>query len=261
MRFRSHSLIGLVVLLGIITFGIAAFKTYGNRNAQPANNLQQVTTNVIQLQAANGVIPVEIEQPGVHYTAANGVQDFFFTIKNNTSKTITAYSFNVTLKGEVNGKDLSNTLSYTVDTITHQDIRDAHSLKPISPGEERNFSDNGLPNDPTQTGSNIVKEITFKLDYVEFEDKTGLGPDQNGSRTIALRRDGAAKYKAWLVEKYTQSGKSISGILPLLQSHDLPPELNLQDTYQRIGAKSYRAHMLDVYNSHQAGELEKYLNR
>ena len=253
---RRILVVFLLILLGAALTASLAFRA---QRAQDLASRQEVIS-AVQLSLEKGVIPVEIQQQRVSYTWSNAVHDYFFTVKNNTNKNIAAFSVDITISGTVNGKELSNTVTSTFDSIPHLDIREAHHMRPVLPGEGRDFDSTGMGIAPTQDDV-VVGRITVRIDYVEFEDKTSLGLDEHGSRIINLMRDGAAKYKAWLVHEYVQRGKSINIIAPLLREELLPSELGLQDMHQRQGAKTYRNHMLDVYDTHGRAELDKYLNR
>ncbi|MCU1264529.1 MAG: hypothetical protein JWM21_847 [Acidobacteria bacterium] len=217
--------------------------------------------SAVQLPIDKDVIPVEVRQQRVVLNSSNGVQDYFFTVKNNTNKNIVAFSVDITISGKVNGKESASTTVSTFDSIPHLDIREAHHMKPVLPGEGRDFDSTGMGIMPAQGDVVEVEKIAVRVDYVEFEDKTSLGLDAHGSKIINAMRDGAARYKTWLVQEYVQRGKSISKVAILLQDELLPPELGLLDMHQRQGAKSYRNHMLDVYETHGRMELQKYLDR
>jgi hypothetical protein len=132
-----------------------------------------------------------------------------------------------------------------------------HHESPLTPGHEWSF---GTQPFETEAGS-VLRGVTLQIDYVDFEDKTELGPNQYGSNIVTKVRTGAAKYKAWLARKYAENGRSVNAVLPLLdRGQALPAELDLVD-HERSGARLYRDHLLKAYRRHGIGEVEKYLNR
>jgi hypothetical protein len=96
---------------------------------------------------------------------------------------------------------------------------------------------------------------------VEFEDKTTLGPDKNGSQIINSGREGAAKYKEWLVKMYRQEGRSVEAISALLNDEDYPPELGLNDPGLRRGADFYRTRLREARAAQGAAEIKKLLEQ
>ena len=97
---------------------------------------------------------------------------------------------------------------------------------------------------------------------MEFEDKTSTGPDTNGSKMINSMRDGAARYKAWLVQQYKQNKMEEKTLTPMLENSDIPKELNFNGDPDLIeGARLYRRVMRSVYNIQGAAELRLYLNK
>jgi hypothetical protein len=211
-----------------------------------------------QLTPEAGVIPVEILRPTASFPKPDEVQDFSCVIQNNTTKGIRSVVLAYTIVTDNNGKESKNLLSLWRESLIHPDVREAHHFRPLVSGENYTFASSG----ETSFGSpNVITRIELNLDYVEFEDGSRLGPDINGSRIIGSIRKGAENYKAWLVEKYLEQGRSADAVGGLLRAKELPSELQSPDMYINQGAKSYRSHMLDVYTTHGAAELEKFLNR
>ena len=73
-------------------------------------------------------------------------------------------------------------------------------------------------------------------------------------------REGAAKYKEWLKQKYMKNGESIDSIVSLLQNtSSLPAELKIDRTMLAVGADAYRKNARDLYKTSGGEKLEKYL--
>lgn len=244
----------LIIICVVIAAAISVAAALIPREIQ----VRQPSVLTSQLPAAAGVIPVEILRANAAFPKPDEVQDFSCVIQNNTAKAIRSVVLTYTIITDNNGKENPNLISLWRESLIHPDVREAHHFRPLASGEQYTFESSG----ETSFGSpNVISRIELSLDYVEFEDGTRLGPDKNGSRIIGSIRKGAENYKAWLVEKYLEQGRSADAVGALLKAKDLPPELQSTDMYMNQGAKSYRSHMLDVYTTHGAAELEKFLNR
>lgn len=217
----------------------------------------QLPVSTRQLPSDNGVISVELQCGVALLTAPNRLEDFSCILINRTNKPISALVAAYTIITEKDGKRSSDTSLLTLDSFIHPDVREARRLKNISSGEERTIQ----PAGPITYEGAEIKGVEVRMDYVEFEDKTTLGPNESGARVINLPREGAAKYKEWLVQKYRENGKSVNAITSLLQEDQLPSELNLNEMLLIQGAKVYRKQMLNLYKAQGDTALEKYLNR
>ena len=256
MRSRKAAVIGLVVLLGAAVIAVAA---YGRRDgARQGAGLQQTIT-ALQLPPESDLIPVEIRDEKAEFNSPSEVGGLSFTIKNNTNKNIEALTviYSLIYVSQKDGKEYSDPNYLTINSLVHPDVTQAHDMKPIAPGEERPVVKDGVMGYENA----LLKGLEIKIDYVEFEDKSTAGADTAGSRIINTMREGAAEYKSWLVQQYKKSGDSLNAVVPILQSRDIPSELNFNDMYLKEGARIYRKHMLDVYKMHGADELRKYLSR
>lgn len=245
-----------IFFLSVLVFCAGVWlKTQRNVSVLAKNGQNNVSIEVIQLPPVDGVVPVEIQKEMINNTAS--LDELTFVVKNNTKKAIDAISVAVTVKAETNGKDCSSTAAYmTVNQLIHPDIRAIHHQKPFGPGEDAPFGPEPLQ---VATGT-IFKGISLKIDYVDFEDKTSLGPNIRGLLHINSPRVGAAKYKDWLVTAYSNGGRSLNSLLTLLKQRELPQDLILPNN-EKPGAKLYRRHLLMAYEEHGAAEVEKYLVR
>lgn len=256
MRLKIAVAVGLGSLLIAMVVTTTALKARNDPDNKQIEGLQ-LPVIAKQLPAENGVIPVELQCGKAQLTAPSELKTFSCVVKNNTNKNIIALSAAYTVIFENNGKEYPDTGFLTIETFIHPDFYKAHIHKAIPPGGERVLQ----PAGPTDYEANVIKGVKLEIDYVEFEDKTTLGPNENGSRIITGIREGAAKYKEWLVQKYIENGRSISAVVSLLQASDVPNEFGFKDTNHRQGVKIYRNHIRDVYKAHGAAELEKYLNQ
>lgn len=259
MRLR----IAIGMMLILLTVGVAIAWGRTGKPVQlisPNQFSQQNSINVVveQLPAEQGVIPIEIKQAKAVSTAPNQVDELSYIIKNNTSKAITADALTQSIVYEQDGRSYIDRGYETFDSAMHPDISAIHHLKPFAPSSERPITSAGQVSYDSDV---VIKEVRVRVEYVEFGDNTTFGAGSEGERRIALLREGAAKYKEWLVQQYRQNGRSVKDILPLLQSHDLPKELGFKQVGQNLGAKHYRYHLLGAYQAQGAAEVEKYLNQ
>jgi hypothetical protein len=260
MRLKTIVGIGfaLVSIASLVSTDMLKLKE-SKAEQQTQTFVNSINTSIKQLPSENGMIPVEIRQVRAYKTSPNQINEFSCTIKNNTSKAIISYSLSITTITEAEGKETRGTEIQFIDSFLHPDVREIRKLQPIAAGKETYTESPG----PVQFEPNVsVKQIQVSIDYIEFEDKTTLGPDaRNSSKRIALKREGAAKYKEWLVQMYVQKGRSINAILPLLQTTPLPQELALDGPIMKQGAIIYRKSLLNLYDSIGAQAVEQYLNR
>jgi hypothetical protein len=251
--------ITLTVLAGALAISTAALKVGSNRAAGQVEDSQlQVITH--QLPSVDGKIPVELRCGAVHPPKRPELLVMSCTIKNNTGKSISAFSIDYAIFFERwGGGEFPDAGLMTLNARIHPDFRQSHARELIPPGDERIIDRGG----PIQHEDASAKRIEAKIDYVEFEDDTTLGPNAKGSNLqIASIREGAAKYKEWLKQKYQESGKSIKAVVPLLQdSSSLPTELGVNDPMLILGAEAYQKKARDVYRNGGDAEIEKLLDK
>ena len=250
MKLKATLCIGISILLASIIITFVSLKAQTVLNDSPKITLQQ-------LAIENGIIPVEIQKPQANFKTPNSVEGISFVIKNNTQKQIRSICFAYSIRIERNKVETKDTFFHTLDTFVHQDIRIGRNLKPITPGQEEVLSENGET--VFESGSKITG-IDARIDYVEFEDGTTLGANEKGAKIISLIREGAAKYKDWLIQQY-KNRKTIDAIVLLIQSDDLPAELKFDSNYQTIGVKNYRRYVRNLYTTQGVLDLENVISK
>ena len=244
------------LVIGLVAVASAALIAYKSPTASQQERL--LPANVTQLPLENGAFPVELRCQDVRSPAPNKVEAFSCLAINNTRKKISALTIQYSIVTEDEGGTDLETSLLTLDFALHPDISEAKGLKLFPPGESRRVG----PPGPVNFDSDTVSGVEVQIDYVEFEDKTFIGPNAHGSKIIGLRRAGAAKYKAWLLQKYRRDGMDDQAMAALLNATDLPPELNFGgDPDLSEGARFYRSIMSTTYASKGAAELRRYLNQ
>jgi hypothetical protein len=257
MRKKTFFGFFLALLMGAVAITALTLKSTNNAMATHAKGAHQPQLQVVQLPATRGTIPVAIQGAKFLVNPDHGSSEAAFVVQNNTAKNIDAICVAVTVKIEDNGIETSSTNYITRNSLIHPDIREMHHQAPLAAGQEWSFATEPLD---TEAGA-VLKGIILQIDYVDFEDKTGLGPNAYGSKIVTKVRTGAAKYKAWLVTKYEENGRSVTALMPLLdRSQALPVSIDFGD-YERTGAQHYKNHLLKAYKNHGIAELEKYLKR
>lgn len=250
---RVTNVVALLILACSIVILTPASKL-GTRQKETQAGATQIPISAKQLPAEKGVIPVELKCGAAELSAPDTLEKISCSIKNNTNKSISAATVNITVMVEAGGKLSADSSYLTFETFLHPDFREGRSENLIAPGEESPVRDL-----PATYYNSIIKGVGIQVDYVEFADKTTLGPNQAGARIVADIREGAAKYKNWLIKEYNRGKRSIDTIAPLLEkSQTLPQELGIETGEQQQGALMYRNFALKIYKVKGAGGLNKF---
>lgn len=222
-----------------------------------AQTVRQIPISTQQLPPTDGKVAVELKCGDAELSAPNEIEKFPCTVVNNTNKRISAMSVAYSITVEDGRGESSHTEALTLDTFIHPDLREERKDNLIPPRAERPFQPL-----PTSFDDAAVKAISMHVDYVEFEDHSSLGPNEAGSRIIGDIREGAAKYRNWLMEKYNGSGRSVSAMTSLIQGGPLPEgELGIKSAAEEQGAVIYRNFLRGSYETKGLGHLAKFLER
>ncbi len=241
-------------ILGLALLSLTLWGLYTRPiRTQQGDRLIPVTITK-QLEPVNGIVPAKIQCGTAHLSAPNALERFSCSLKNNSTLSITAANAIYSVILERSGATFKDTHNSTVDALVHADFKQSNKL--ILPGDKTEIG----PPGPISYGDAIVIGIEIEIDYVEFEDGTASGPDQQGSHLIRAIREGAAKYKEWLRHQYKRNGKVDEAVLPLLKSDQpLPQDLNLNEG-EMTGAKTYRRDLLKLHEKLGRHETERRLN-
>jgi hypothetical protein len=211
------------------------------------------------LKLDTGVPAVVLHCDPVVVTTAT-IGDVHCTAINNSTKEIRALVFSLSFSGDVDAKTTRiDSVGHQrgperliKETFLHPDFNESHVHKSIGPGQSM-ILDKG-----SDRRNGRVVGVNLSLDYIDFSDNTSLGPAQKAIDLMDLR-EGAAKYKDWLVEIYVKSGMQFDAILEAINKGSLP---NVPLPFSQIsGAKAYRTHFLEVYQKSGRTEVERYLNK
>lgn len=207
-----------------------------------------------QLPAKAGVIPVFMSCGQARLSSANRIEEFSCTFKNDTNLKITAANVIASIILDSNGSTSTDPNNYTVTALVHRDFRSTSKL--IGPGDEISV---GPPGPITYSKGTVIKSIEIKIDYVEFDNGTTLGPDNEGSRIVNGIRAGAEKYKGWLKLQYERRGKSIAAVAPDIETTQALPADFPTDANGQVGAREYRRQLQKVLNGTGPSEVKKLL--
>lgn len=209
-----------------------------------------------QLEAKNGVVPVDIRCGQARLTAPNRLEEFQCSFKNNTNLNITAANAIYSIVLDQNGSVSRDTYSRTAETLVHPDF--SATSKRIGPGDE---SDLGPPGPISYTSGVIVKGVEISIDFVEFENGTTLGPDKQGSSIIKAMRAGAGKYREWIKRQYKLAGSSVAAISSDIESdQSLPGDLRFADPNEELGARGYQIRLRKLLHNGRASDVKKLLD-
>ncbi|HEX8198156.1 MAG TPA: hypothetical protein VF571_18325, partial [Pyrinomonadaceae bacterium] len=253
MRLRIIVSVAAVWILGAIIASSFWVKTSHTQESKVKDF--QLPVTVKQLELENSTIPVELKCGYAELSAQNSFEKVPCLMVNNTNKYITAIAVNFTVILEESGKTYLSSNVIAIETMLDVDLREERKSSFIAPKGESRI--NPLP---TQYSGNI-KEIIMQIDYVEFEDNTSLGANISGSQTIGKIREGAKKYKEWLIKKYNERDFQDSEIVNLLgQRQPIPEELNLSSNAWE-GAFQYRNFLRRTYENEGKKGLDKRISK
>lgn len=247
MKFKFVTGIALIaVLVGV------AFAWHRSTGFQSPNSAA-IKVVINQPPAQDGVTPIEIIQPTIVSSAPNKLDDFTYTLRNNSNKPIEAVAVVRTINYEEGGKVYAHSVYSTMDIAFHGDF----DGKPFLPGSQMPMEAAG----PLSFDDGVViKDITLTLEYASYEDQTAYGAGGEGERRIKGMREGARRYKSWLAQEYSRAGKSLATILPTIQARGIPEALKL-DSDQTMGADRYRLNLLKAFKTKGAADVENYLKQ
>lgn len=256
MRSRILIVIELMLAVSLTAVAVAALKSQG---AQGTSIEKPILVEAEQLPLQDGIIPVEVRCESARLTAPGRMERFSCMAINHTKKRITALSSVLTVITEASaGVESRNTSLLYGDSYVHPDIKEVRHLKSTAPGESHTIQTGG----PMTFEDEIIVRVELRIDYVEFDDGTAIGPDSEGAQVVRSVREGAAKFKRWLVKKYAANKSDADLIVPLLRQPDIPPESQIGDDKNlRQGASIYRNLLLGVYERHGWAELKRLLDK
>jgi hypothetical protein len=252
MRSMRKASAGLVALLAVAVIAATTFRALSDTGLTQGTEIH-LPVEAKQIQVGDGGIPVELLCGTASVTTPNRLNEFICTLKNNTGKNIVGANVAYSIVFAQNGKEFKDTRFHTLVTSIDPDFYE--KTKSILPGGASVIRPAGAI---TYEGA-VIKGVEVYIDYIEFEDNTSLGPNENGSQYIKDFRDGASKLKKWLAEKYKK--ESIDAAIRVLQGNQPLPELGFSNIHQEYGAKFYRRRLRKMYETRGRAEVQKHLSK
>ena len=250
------STVVLLSLIGVSTLRGTRSATQQNAPLQSANQTQaglQLPITIKRLQPENNG-NVDLLCGTASVTPPNILNGFQCTLKNNTHKSITAANIIYSTVLEEAGQETRDSRNHILATYIHPDFHEKE--KNILPGRSTSIRPAGV----FTYHNAVIKGVEVYIDYVEFEDNTSMGPDEEGSRIINDFREGAVKYKSWLARESKQ--KSIETIIQSVQREEglELPEIGLNNISQKEGARRYGIGLRKLYKKGGPTEVKRYLS-
>ena len=117
MRFKLFT---SVVLIALVAVGSTAW----HRSHIPSQSRGPTAIDVVinQLPVINGSIPLEILRPVVSASTPNQIEEFTYTVRNNSARAITALAVSKKITYEEAGTSYTTSLYSTVDYAFHPDL-------------------------------------------------------------------------------------------------------------------------------------------
>lgn len=238
MRIKTSIAIGLTIIL--IT--VVSILLIPESEAQDSKNFVQTEIPVVikPFIVGDDTVSVNIQCQPVFITKPDTLDTFSCTLINATDKSIRASVVRYSIIVNSNGKEKQINRLDTAVPYIHPDL--SEEKKPIQPGGSLFI----MPNSPIVESDSVIKRLELEPIYIEFDDETIVGIGGKSAELIANVREGAARYKNSLRQKYLNSGRSIQAILPLLEDN-APFDSEIGNFSQRAGAKAYRNFLRKKY--------------
>jgi hypothetical protein len=260
MKMGTYRIVGKLLVFSFLSFCLWAFsgKAFSGKAMVPQQERAAVPMKVRGLYDEQGQLAVDLQCNKAYLVTLGTIDKFSCTIKNNSTKNIAAANVRYSVIVEQNGKRSKEERSETIDSMF------ARSSDGGSKAIQRGATQvAGIPGPMSFEG--MVLRMYVQVDYVQFDDGTGLGANQEAAQKIQQTRKGADLYRRWLAEKYSQNGVSIVAISSLLNQDHPIPETMASDPNQRMGAEAFRKRLLKLLASEGeeavAKQLEKPLDK
>jgi len=250
---------GLVCALLVSSRGLAGSRGTDQQNlaVNHPTTLPQarisVPVTVKQLDLVNGVIPVYLNCEETVLIVPNTLDRIPCTIKNNLGKGIRALVLGEYVSIDNNGTRSTELGYVTIDTFVHPDFH-------ADSKERKEINQNSQFPSAAETYSGFITQVQVRVDYVEFNDKETLGPNKAGEHILFDLRDGASKYKRWLVKEFETNGKSVPSLIPLIEENALSADLGIQNDSEERGAVIYRNWLRKIYKTEGVERIRKHLD-
>lgn len=241
----------LVVVIVLLSLWANSAKT-----TDKAQHARLIPVSVVQFdqKLADGRLAIELKCESAQLLADGSLKGFRCNLKNNAITNLQAATLNysVVLSNEDAGMSTKDSHWLTVDTLIDPHLQSTSNA--IKPNEEVPLTSPKL----TYGAQMPIKEIEVSIDYVEYDDGVTGGPNRKGSRIISDMREGATKFKNWLIQQ-TKEGKTPS---TLLGTDGLPNKSDgvvFANFDQESGARGYKIRLRKIRAAHGDAEVRRLL--
>lgn len=243
---KAAIVIGLIGCLWLLS--VIADSHDSRRGNSQARDRSRISIPVVakQLDSVHGVPPVELRCDATALVLPDTLEAVPCRIKNNAGRAITAIVLGNSVTISKNGKISAASGYTTIDTFVHPDFHKSAGLN--------QYSEPQFPF-ATESYDGIITQLRVYVDYVEFADRRTLGPNRRGAELVAGIREGAAKYKAWLVTQFQKQGTSADTLIRLLEEDQLHTDLELKNGSEEQGAAIYRNQLRKIHRTEGLKEL------
>jgi hypothetical protein len=260
-RIGSAGLLFIACLMALAVKARRGHDLQGQLPEGPATGYQQhsgvrsVGVKVRQLDPVRGIVPVTLDCEDAKVMGAGTITQLPCTLQNNSSVAMVAGTVHVLTTINVNDKEDFLSSYETFDMALHSDFRDENKNHLVRPGMVYRFDVT-----PVDYGNVVIKGFFVEIDYLEFVDRSFVGPNRVGSWTIRDIRNGAIKYKDWLIKQSKTKALSLKAIADVLDNDVIPSaEIGLENSDENSGANMYRKYARRVYRATPSDDFLKRL--
>jgi hypothetical protein len=248
---QSCIIVGLAYFLWLFSSSADSQSSRARNNQEGNQSKVPIPVVAQQLDVPNGLSSVELKCDATALILPNTLDRIPCTIRNHTNRVITALVLGESVSIENNGKSSTESGYIAIDSFVHPDFHKKSETMGLKDAE---------PHFPfaSVTYDGKITQLQVHIDYVESADKQILGPNRQGAEMIGGIRDGAAKYKDWLVKEFQTKGRSAHTLVSLLRDDQpLPVDLVMNSGSQEQGAAIYRNQLRKIYRTEGVEQLMK----
>ncbi len=248
----------LDAVLAIICVSVAVTLIVTTRISLAQQQLGKAKVTTVQLfNPLDGKFPLQLEiipettvtSSSVSSARSGSVQ---FKMTNKSTKRIDAYGVEILTTAVINGQEITSTAYTYGDWNLHPTSQDLGKRPPFEPGGEVTGGPYSLHID-----NGTIKEVTFKMDYILFDDGSDLKASEKSGKSILGNREGAKKYRQWAKKYYKDNHESLDMLSEQLKDKKFSSDINFGEE-ETLGAKLYRDYLLVLYKKDKTA-LERHL--
>lgn len=258
MEYKNARLILLVSSFMLFLTLIFALPSSSQDNKRPEQHNRLTGTHPALKQdfvSKSGAKILEIIEAS-YQTSENGIDRSSIRVRNLSERNITALGINWTVKFTGTAKCL---LTQIVDYRLHEDMVDAKGVRPFAPFEEK-----VIPRLTNQTfdEEQKIESVGVEISFVEFEDSSGVGIEKSEMYgQLISKRKGAELYKQWIETDYGDAPQNMAKVIEKLKGDGLPNDKELENSWVKQGASSYRQWMRNILNDSGETVLREQIHR